>query len=147
MSDELEQLERNGRALGRELARLRRFEDAVTEVLGPPRVGTDAMIGRLKELLEDNQRLCDRLTEREAILRARAELAICVLAGAPIDRHPIVLRAAAEAVQLRALEVEGRAIRADNEIESFGMGDSTWLKSLASELRRVERELREEAGG
>lgn len=37
---------------GRELERLRRFEDAVTELLGPPTTGSDEMIARLKALLE-----------------------------------------------------------------------------------------------
>ena len=142
-----EREERNGRALARELTRLRTFEESIAEVLGTPvgkpGSGTREMLERLKELLEDKQRLCDRLTEHEAILRARAELAIGVLAGARIDRHPIVLRAAADAVQLRALAVEGQKARADDEVESFGMGDSSWLARLAIELRRVERELRE----
>lgn len=137
----------NGRALARELMRLRTFEEAIAEMLGTPigkpGSGTREMVERLKTLLEDKQRQCDRLTRHEEILRARAELAIAVLAGARIDRHPIVLRAAADAVQTQALAVEGEKIRADNEIESFGMGDSSGLAALAAELRRVERELRE----
>jgi hypothetical protein len=116
--------ERNGRALARELTRLRTFEEAVAVALGTPVAkpgsGTREMVARL-------------------------ELAVGVLTGARVDRNPIVLRAAADAVQLRALAAEGQKLRADDEIEAFGMGDSTFLARVASELRSVERELREEA--
>lgn len=123
--------ELNGRALGRELARLRRFEDGVTELLGKPREGTDRMLKRIGALVG---------------ARARLELATAILTGKRIDRNPIVLLAAADAVQERALAVEGRKLQADHEIESFGIGgDSGWLERLGRELRDVERELRDEA--
>ncbi len=105
--------------------------------------GTQAMHSDLLQAERDR----DRWADRNRLLELRADLAARVLRAEPINRHPLVLQAAADAVQERALEVEGRTISARQDHECSDVDHSTveWLRATARELRRIERDLRGEA--